>query len=652
MATRRTLNKLARCFCLVGALSLATPASALPPAMGGNHAVLHFEPAKKQSISSRQKTSRANKPAWFPADAGPSTGDFKLLVIPIAFNDVTPSSDRSGNLAYLQDVFFGNDAPGEGAYPFPSLAQFYANNSFGKLQLSGTVLPWTTAAQTQAYYAKRYEGTSSKCFGLGVNADLTANSPTAPDRAGARDLVLEALTYAIQEKEINLNNYDNNGDGVVDGVVVLHSGISAELYQGTVGPSNACDYLYSHQYQAEFTIGSSSFDVRYIVVPERFHCPTLLCGEDADGDYPAGIGIAAHELGHVLGLPDLYAAAGQGRGVGYYSLMGWGIYGWNGQPNADFGPDVQPVGFDPWSCLQNQWCEATDVLQNECSLPLTAMTASGELLRYRLDQEGNEYYLVAMLPGNGDWSILGSNGITIFHADETQGLLPGRKNNNVCIPDQDPKACAGLHYWVSVEQKDGAFDLENDVNYGDGTDMWRLFDSFDPSTPPSSCSWGGDNCSFSLTVKSLLATSATLRIINDPSKLPPVPSILSVPVEEQTRAVVGKPYSFQPQLLQSPSADTTWHLPVAPVGMQIDAKTGLITWTPSEAGTFDVQLSVENCAGDNRQTWKMVVVEAGGGGCSAADTATAWDWASVLLALLVLLGTYKRIVKDKNCQLY
>lgn len=92
-----------------------------------------------------------------------------------------------------------------------------------------------------------------------------------------------------------------------------------------------------------------------------------LIATDPDGHpFADGIGTPAHELGHNLGLPDLYDTYSEfigyddygyqywaSGGVGYYSVMGNGS--WGATENDPVGSDwytiggFTPTGFDPWS---------------------------------------------------------------------------------------------------------------------------------------------------------------------------------------------------------------------------------------------------------------------------------------------------------------
>lgn len=613
----------------MAALLWAAPALAMPPGIG-----LDRQPTGQQVWALQRAglgVQSHTPPDWLPTAIAPSEGTAKILVVPIAFSDVAaqaPSSDRN----YWNDLFFGEDDD-QGPYPYPSVRAYYADQSFGALSITGKVLDWTTSAFSEKFLANMG---GNKCYGLGVDGNFNGGL-AALQNGGASTLVQEALQYAINQGE-NLDDYDNDGDGVIDGVIVVHSGRSAEM-QIAVSADEACDMLWSHQAQGSFDLQingvTTAVDVLYVVGPERFYCPEALCGSGEAREYPAGIGIFVHEFGHTLGLPDLYGVTGYG--VGRFSLMAWGLYTWNGAVSSAFGPDAKPAPYDPWSCEVLGWCKPAPVADNLCRESLSPLSTGTEVLRVDLDDAGLEYYLIAYR-GNDPWLSLGANGVEIWHIDDRMAEVATalRRNPAACIPDeQDLDSCADSHYWVSIEQADGLFELEKsqDALRGNADDLWQLFDNFRPSATPSSCAWDASNCQTTIGVRTLLSTQADVRVIVDPDALPPEPQFLTIPSGDELRARTGRPYVYEPKLLSGQSDDLRFRLASAPRDMTVDPQTGRIEWIPPEAGVYDVVLIAENCASDTSQAWTIVVSDGGGGGCSAASGSGDTGW-SILLALL------------------
>ncbi|MCB1682848.1 MAG: PASTA domain-containing protein [Pseudomonadales bacterium] len=89
------------------------------------------------------------------------------------------------------------------------------------------------------------------------------------------------------------------------------------------------------------------------------------------------------------------------------------------------------------------------------------------------------------------------------------------------------------------------------------------------------------------------------------------PSITSAPV---TQGSVGSPYVYDVQAVDPDPGDTlTYTLLRAPVGMGIDAASGLIQWSPSAAGAADVDVQVTDSTGRSDRQIYLVRVNNGAG---------------------------------------
>lgn len=81
-----------------------------------------------------------------------------------------------------------------------------------------------------------------------------------------------------------------------------------------------------------------------------------------------------------------------------------------------------------------------------------------------------------------------------------------------------------------------------------------------------------------------------------------VPTITSTPI---TQARVNEPYSYEVVATGHPTP--TFQLVDEPDGMTIDAESGLITWMPETAGTYDIQVEAVNSAGAISQDFILQV---------------------------------------------
>jgi MYXO-CTERM domain-containing protein len=83
------------------------------------------------------------------------------------------------------------------------------------------------------------------------------------------------------------------------------------------------------------------------------------------------------------------------------------------------------------------------------------------------------------------------------------------------------------------------------------------------------------------------------------------PLILSEPV---TTAVVGIPYRYEVKTLGNPPP--TYSLSEEISGVSIDSRTGVISWTPSTPGTYEIPVVATNAHGDATQSFTLTVTAA------------------------------------------
>ncbi len=194
----------------------------------------------------------------------PWIGAQRTLVVPAAWPDAPPTVDLAG----IEAAFFDAD---------DSLAAWIAENSAGAASIDGDVLPWVTLG--------------------GAWADLSDCQP---------DAVL-AATWAAIEDEVDPTDYDADGDGLIDHLVVLHAGRTADdriSHRCMFGDLDVADRAIALQSQGLGSVGEE--------VP---------------------VGLYAHEAGHsYFGLRDQYGSHYHGDyGVGVWGAMGLGQWGPNNQ---------------------------------------------------------------------------------------------------------------------------------------------------------------------------------------------------------------------------------------------------------------------------------------------------------------------------------
>ena len=373
-----------------------------------------------------------------------------------------------------------------------SMRDYYQEVSYGVFCVSAGpagVTGWYNAVNSHDYY-----GTDEGVPGSDAH-------PAA--------LVIEAVAAA--DASVNFSAYDQDGDCLVDVVAIVHQGTGQEAG----GPATD---IWSHRWDLFsanfFGDGSGVYTTNdlaacgpiqindYIIQPE------ILYGQIQT------IGVFAHEYGHALGLPDLYDTDGSSEGIGSWGLMASGS--WN---RVDRSGD-SPAHLSAWSKYQLGWVSPAMVNTTLTNEPIAA--ASGQADVYQLlsgsPSTGGEYFLIENRQQSGFDAGLPGAGIAIWHIDEAK-----TDNRNECTT---ATGCTN-HYKVALEQADGLFELEKNVDRGDTGDLYVSGKEFTPTTVPNSLTYSGTDNQINITdisaVSSVMTATIGLSaiplpdcIINDP----------------------------------------------------------------------------------------------------------------------------------------
>lgn len=362
--------------------------------------------------------------------AAGGTAELRVAVILVDFPDL-PADRITYPPEHYEELLFSH-----GVLPGKSVAEYLSISSGGRLELTGDVRGWFTVSEDRDYY-------SNVQGGLGW---YPRNS---------QGLAEEAIYLA--DPFINYAHLDNEGpdgvpdsgddDEIIDGLIVVHAGPGREV--GGTGPNDFVSLFWKlpKQFPADGVFGKF-----FTLNPE-----------------PGNIGIFIHELGHLLGLPDLYDTDGGSYGMGVWSMMSGGFLIDQGRTPSD---------FDAWCKSKLGFVDVATVLQYTPGLVIAPTVESG--LVYRLWRDafgGTEYFLLENRRQAGLDQGLPGEGLLIYHVDETLG---GNTFPN--------------HYKVAVEQADGLFQLENrfnDINSGDAGDPFSAGDVFGRYSVPSSFDYDG-----------------------------------------------------------------------------------------------------------------------------------------------------------------
>ena len=368
------------------------------------------------------------------------TGSSVAVLIDFPDRPHDPSHPES---VYDELLFSDNE------YPTGSLRDFYQENSFGQYDVEGEAYGWYTTSDN--YYDNYNDGN----YGLSW---------------GGRLVALRAAE--LSDPDVNYGLYDNDGpdgvpnsgddDGYVDLFLVLHADPGGE---DTGDPGD----IWSHasSITPAFVTDDPKAGGGYIRISGYAMQP-----EEEIDDALIGISVVCHEMGHVIGLPDLYDYSRWTLGIGLWGLMGYGAWGGDGIDGRF------PSHLCAWSKEQLNWVTPTVVTEDMEDVTLRPVEQHQDVYKvWRDGSPGQEYFLIENRQNVGFDQTLVGTGILIWHIDNT-------------LPES--------HNVVDLEEADGLDDLENgdgerpdpyEDNIGDDGDPYPGSSgatAFGPDTYPSS----------------------------------------------------------------------------------------------------------------------------------------------------------------------
>ena len=358
------------------------------------------------------------------------TGVIRPLIILVRFTDhmdrPLPSVDE------VDQLYHGTGT--SDLIPSGSIGEFMRANSYDKVILQADILDWTLTDNTEGYYSYDKSGL--------VPAFAQASHPV--------------LDY-WESQGVDLSQYDQDKDGSIDFLIMLHSGYAAEV-GGTDCNTGASisQRIWSHAIPARTSFGWKSSITGLQTGPYMVGAAmrdTCFSGINR-------IGVLAHEFMHVWGIPDLYDGSGDfvGKGVGSYDIMG--------NPYGMDGGQVWPSNVGPWTKIQLTWLEPI-AIEEDGLYTIEPSALSPQVYKITARFPSGEYLLIENRQPIGWDSLFQGGGLVIWHID---GSAPGMLRRG--YPGQEFWPGNGNHYQVAVLQADGRYDLEVGDNQGDGSDFY------------------------------------------------------------------------------------------------------------------------------------------------------------------------------------
>ncbi len=317
-----------------------------------------------ESQVNQMKALKPNGSQRAPTIGGfPTTGTRKLLMILANFSNTTTVFTPADFNNYMNQTNYNGTG---------SFRDYYIEVSYGQLTVNTTVTMWVVLPHTHDYYG--------------------------PDTKWG-EFAYDAVSAANTQAAVNFAEYDNDLDGYVDGVSIIHQGEGQEA-------SGDINDIWSHSWDlqsAGYTVGECTFDG--VVVSEYTTLPEVL------GTGMSTIGVMCHEFGHNLGAPDFYdtdySTGGQYNGTGSWDLMAGGS--WNGASGT------KPAHPNAWIKSYFTWTNPT-VLTTQQSVLLHNAQTSTDVVRYNT-ATANEYFLCENRQKTGFDAGLPGHGMIVYHVD-------------------------------------------------------------------------------------------------------------------------------------------------------------------------------------------------------------------------------------------
>lgn len=223
-----------------------------------------------------------------------NTGTLNVLVCLMVFTDHEGQRELPDPQNF--DRLMNADDTDPILYPSGSVKTYFETISYGEFSIRATIADWVVTDNTEAFYA-------------GVNKGRNQDFPNS----------FEPVLEALDAGGLDFTQFDNDGDGIMDLTVFLHSGYDAlfEVDDCLTGAPPE-DRIAAHALSTSLRWFSSR---DFIILGTVSVASGLsgFCGSDI-----AQIGVIAHEMMHPFGLPDLYdflGGLGNLGGIGGYGIM-------------------------------------------------------------------------------------------------------------------------------------------------------------------------------------------------------------------------------------------------------------------------------------------------------------------------------------------
>lgn len=293
------------------------------------------------------------------------------------------------DLEYYKNVINGKDFSDEEEGYVGSVRDYFLAQSNGQFELDFDVVGPVTMSKNYGYYG---------------------NDGAYQKDEKVYEMIKEACD-GIQD-QVNLKDYDWDGDGEADQVFFLYAGLG-QASGGSAGT------IWPHESELRYwPCGVLSYSTGKI---NTYACANELQPETQGSSryISAGIGTICHEFSHCLGFADMYdTTGGGGYGMSVFDVMDQGSYNGNG---------FVPCNYTAFERIYAGWVEAIELIDPATVKDMKSVSDYGRPFIMYNYKNTNEYFLMENRQNTGwDKGLYGSNGLLIVHVN----YVPSRWANN------------------------------------------------------------------------------------------------------------------------------------------------------------------------------------------------------------------------------
>lgn len=220
---------------------------------------------------------------------------------------------------------------------------------------------------------------------------------------------------------VDFSDYDNDGDGFVDVVVVLYAGVGEAQAWYSV-PECVWPCQWDMQEALDWDCSTTGpFQLDGVTI-NRFAVFNELEGSYDNSTEIDGVGTFCHEFGHCLGLPDFYPT----NGGNYYGMSTWDIMDNGCYLNGGH----TPAGYTSYERHFMGWMDLIDATPSTQYTLAPLNTNEGTAVKVTNDANPDEYYLLEYRTKTGWDAYIAGEGIMVLHVDYDKYFWDNNTPNN------------------------------------------------------------------------------------------------------------------------------------------------------------------------------------------------------------------------------